>query len=108
MLLSPRDPIMPVWLEFAGNAELELGDYHEAIAMFERSIAVNPGYPRGWAGLVAAYALANQPADARRAAAKLRTFAPNLENDDLPKHFGRSESSKLHEGLMLAFRSPDR
>lgn len=108
MLLSPRDPIMPVWLEFAGNAELELGDYREAIAMFERSIAINSGYPRSWAGLVAAHALANEPAEAQRAAAKLRTFAPNLENDDMPRQFGRSENSKLHEGLVLAFGSPER
>jgi DNA-binding SARP family transcriptional activator/TolB-like protein/Tfp pilus assembly protein PilF len=108
MRLSPRDPIMPVWLEFAGNAELELGDYREAVTMFERSIAVNPRYPRSWAGLVAAYALANQPIEARRAAAKLRTFAPNLENEDLPRHFGRSANSKLHEGLVLAFGSPER
>jgi DNA-binding SARP family transcriptional activator/TolB-like protein/Tfp pilus assembly protein PilF len=108
MRLSPRDPIMPVWLEFAGNAELEIGDYREAITMFERSIAINSGYPRSWAGLVAAHALANEPAETRRAAAKLRTFAPNLENDDLPRHFGRSENSKLHEGLVLAFGSPDR
>ncbi|SDM85137.1 BTAD domain-containing putative transcriptional regulator [Afipia sp. GAS231] len=108
MLLSPRDPIMPVWLEFAGNAELELGDYREAIALFDRSIAINPGYPRSWAGLVAAYALANEPAEARRFAAQLKTFAPNLENDDMPRQFGRSENSKLHEGLMLAFGSPER
>lgn len=108
MLLSPRDPIMPVWLEFAGNAELELGDYREAITMFERSIAINERYPRSWAGLVAAYALANQPAEARRVAAKLKTFAPTLGNDDLPRHFGRSENSKLHEGLVLAFSSPER
>lgn len=108
MLLSPRDPIMPVWLEFAGNAELELGDYREAITMFEHSIAINSSYPRSWAGLVAAHALANEPAEARRLAEKLRTFAPNLENDDMPRHFGRSENSKLHEGLVLAFGSPDR
>ena len=108
MLLSPRDPIMPVWLEFAGNAELELGDYREAITMFERSIAINPRYPRSWAGLVAAHALANQPTEARRFAVKLKTFAPNLENDDMPRQFGRSENSKLHEGLVLAFGSPDR
>lgn len=107
MRLSPRDPIMPVWLEFAGNAELELGDYREAIALFERSIAINERYPRSWAGLVAAYALSNQPAEARRVGAKLRSFAPTLGNDELPRHFGRSENSKLHEGLMLAFSSPD-
>jgi tetratricopeptide (TPR) repeat protein len=108
MLLSPSDPIMPVWLEFAGNAQLELGDYREAIALFNRSIAINPGYPRSWAGLVAAYALANEPAEARRVAAKLRTFAPNLQNDEMPRHFGRSENFKLHEGLVLAFGAADR
>lgn len=108
MLLSPRDPILPVWLEFAGNAELELGNYPEAITMYERSIAINPHYPRSWAGLVAAHALANEPTEARRFAVTLRTFAPSLENDELPRHFGRSENSKLHEGLVLAFRAPDR
>lgn len=108
MLLSPRDPAMPVWLEFAGNAQLELGDYREAIALFDRSVALNPGYPRSWAGLVAAYALANEPAEARRVAVKLKSFAPNLESDEMPLQFGRSENSKLHEGLTLAFSSPER
>ena len=51
MRLSPRDPIMPVWLEFAGNAELELKNFPEAIELFRRSTALNPGYPRSWAGL---------------------------------------------------------
>ena len=108
MRLSPRDPIMPVWLEFAGNAELELGDYREAIKLFERSIAINTRYPRSWAGLVAAYALAHEPGEAQRFAAKLREFVPRLNDEELAWHFGRSESSKLHEGLLLAFGSPDR
>ena len=108
MRLSPRDPIMPVWLEFAGNAELELGNYREAITMFDRSIAINSRYPRSWAGLVAAYARANEPGEARRLGLKLKTFAPSLENEDLARHFGRSENSKLHEGLLLAFSSPER
>ena len=67
-----------------------------------------PAIRRSWAGLVAAYALANEPGEARRVAEKLKTFAPNLENDDLPRQFGRSENSKLHEGLALAFGSPER
>ena len=106
MRLSPRDPIMPVWLEFAGNGELELNPYREAIAMFERSIALNPGYPRSWAGLVAAHALAGEPGEARSAADKLRTFAPNLNNETLTKHFGRHDGSRLREGLLLAFVLP--
>jgi tetratricopeptide (TPR) repeat protein len=103
MRLSPRDPIMPVWLEFAGNAELELKNYKEAIGLFRRSTELNPGYPRPWAGLVAAYALAGQDNEARRYAEKLRAFSPNLNEEGLVKQYGRSARSRLAEGLRLAF-----
>ena len=106
MRLSPRDPIMPIWLEFAGNGELELNNYPAAIEMFQRAIALNPTYPRSWAGLVAAYALADEPGEARRAAEKLRTFAPNLGNEALTRRFGRQDGSRLREGLQLAFAVP--
>jgi len=103
MRLSPRDPIMPIWLEFAGNGELELNNYPAAIEMFQRAIALNPTYPRSWAGLVAAYALADEPGEARMASERLRTFAPNLSNEALTRRFGRHDGSRLHEGLQLAF-----
>jgi tetratricopeptide (TPR) repeat protein len=106
MRLSPRDPIMPVWLEFAGNGELELNNYPEAIAMFQRSIALNAGYPRSWAGLAAAYALTGSPDEAHRVAEKLKTFAPNLGNEALARQFGRHDGSRLREGLVLAFALP--
>jgi len=103
MRLSPRDPIMPVWLEFAGNGELELRHYHEAITMFQRSVALNAGYPRSWAGLVAAYALSGESDEANRCAEKLRAFAPKLSNEALTRQFGRHNGSRLREGLQLAF-----
>ncbi len=106
MRLSPRDPVMPVWLEFAGNGELELNNYPEAIAMFQRSIALNAGYPRSWAGLAAAHALAGSPDEAHRIADKLKTFAPNLGNEALARQFGRHDGSRLREGLVLAFALP--
>jgi DNA-binding SARP family transcriptional activator/TolB-like protein/Tfp pilus assembly protein PilF len=102
MQLSPRDPIMPVWLEFAGNAELELNHYDEAISYFRHSIALNSGYPRSWAGLVAAEALAGQSQDARDALGRLRAFAPSLNDEGLIKQFGRHDSSRLYEGLRMA------
>jgi tetratricopeptide (TPR) repeat protein len=105
MRLSPRDPIMPVWLEFAGNAELELKDFAAAIDYFRRSTEINPGYPRGWAGLVAAHALAGHEAEAHRYAEKLMAFAPDLTADALVKQYGRHDSSRLHEGLRLALAS---
>jgi TolB-like protein/DNA-binding SARP family transcriptional activator/Tfp pilus assembly protein PilF len=102
MRLSPRDPIMPVWLEFAGNAELELKNFPEAIALFRRSAALNPGYPRSWAGLVAAYALAGHDEEARESAKRLKTFSPNLSEDGLVKQYGRHDTSLLAAGLRLA------
>jgi DNA-binding SARP family transcriptional activator/TolB-like protein len=106
MRLSPRDPVMPVWLEFAGNGELELNNYPEAIAMFQRSIALNSGYPRSWAGLAAAHALAGKPDEARRIAEKLKSFAPNLSDAAVARQFGRHDGSKLRDGLVLAFALP--
>jgi DNA-binding SARP family transcriptional activator/TolB-like protein len=103
MRLSPRDPVMPVWLEFAGNGELELRHYHEAATMFERSISLNAGYPRSWAGLVAAHALAGETEEANRCAERLRAFAPQLSNEALTRRFGRHNGSRLREGLQLAF-----
>lgn len=106
MLLSPRDPVMPVWLEFAGNAELELNHYSDAVAMFQRSIALNPGYPRSWAGLAAAQALAGRAGEARHTAQKLRGFAPDLDNEAMVRQFGRHDGSRLRAGLGLAFAQP--
>jgi DNA-binding SARP family transcriptional activator/TolB-like protein len=106
MRLSPRDPVMPVWLEFAGNGELELNNIVEAVAMFQRSIALNPGYPRSWAGLAAAQALGGRPDEARHTAQKLRDFAPDLDNEAMVRQFGRHDGSKLRAGLVLAFDQP--
>ncbi len=102
MRLGPRDPVMPVWLEFAGNAELELGDNAEAVALFQRSIALNPSYPRSWAGLVAARALGGQLVEAHAELQKLMAFEPNMDIDALLRQFGRAPASKLYEGLRLA------
>jgi tetratricopeptide (TPR) repeat protein len=49
--LSPRDPNLAYWLDFAGQAELELGHDQQAIADFRRSTTLNPDYQRSWAGL---------------------------------------------------------
>jgi DNA-binding SARP family transcriptional activator/TolB-like protein len=102
MRLSPRDPVLPVWLEFAGNAELELGNNSEAILMFQRSIDLNPSYPRSWAGLVAAQALSGRTVEAHRCAEKLKAFEPNVRAENILKQFGRAPGSKLYEGLRLA------
>nr|WP_298878179.1 tetratricopeptide repeat protein [uncultured Bradyrhizobium sp.] len=106
MRLSPRDPIMPIWLEFAGNGELELKRYQEAITLFKRSVALNPRYPRGWAGLTAAYALEGEVEQSHRMAERLRMFAPSLDNKGLATQFGRHPGSALRAGLQLALAAP--
>jgi TolB-like protein/DNA-binding SARP family transcriptional activator/Tfp pilus assembly protein PilF len=108
MRLSPRDPTMAVFLEMAGNAELELQHYDEAIESFRRATALKPGYPRPWAGLVAAHALAGRNEEARRYAEKLKAFAPNLTGDALIRQFGRHDKARVTEGLRLLLAPSDR
>jgi TolB-like protein/Tfp pilus assembly protein PilF len=106
MRLSPRDPTMAVYLEMAGNAELELQHYDEAIENFHRATVLKPGYPRAWAGLVAANALAGHDSEVRGYAEKLKTFSPNASGDALVQRYGRHDNSRLREGLRLALAPP--
>ena len=104
MRLSPKDPTMAIWLEFAGATELELSHYQEAIEYFRRSIAIAPAYPRPWAGLVAAQALAGDMVAARGSVDQLRKSSPNLTAQQLYQRFARSNSQslRLQEGLRRA------
>ena len=101
MRLSPKDPAFAIWLEFAGSAQLELGQYREASDDFRRSIALTPDYPRPWAGLVAAQALAGEIDAARLSVDRLGKLAPNLTARQLFQRFGRlnSHSPWLQQGL---------
>ncbi|MBX9778590.1 MAG: tetratricopeptide repeat protein [Xanthobacteraceae bacterium] len=102
--LGPKDPSLAFWLQFAGSAELELNRDQQAIDYFQRSIALTPGYPRSWAGLVAAYALAGDLEASRRSVDELRKSSPNLTAQQLYQRFARlsSQSPRLQEGLRLA------
>jgi tetratricopeptide (TPR) repeat protein len=104
MRLSPKDPSLAIWLEFAGATELELSHYQEAIENFRRSIALAPAYPRPWAGLVAAQALAGDLKASRQSADQLRKSAPDLTAQQLYRRFARlnSQSPRLQEGLRRA------
>jgi TolB-like protein/Flp pilus assembly protein TadD len=108
MQLSPRDPTMTVFLDMSGFAQLELNRYPEAIESFRRAAALKPAYPRPWAGLAAAHALAGRIEEARGYAKKLIALQPHLGTDALIEQFGRTAGSRLQAGLRLALApAPD-
>jgi DNA-binding SARP family transcriptional activator/TolB-like protein/cytochrome c-type biogenesis protein CcmH/NrfG len=102
MRLSPRDGNLAIWHEFMGNAQLQLSRYPDAIASFERSAAIAPRYPRAWAGLAAAHALAGDNANAQAAIGKLKAAASNIAAGELLQRLGRNPKSQLYAGLSLA------
>jgi DNA-binding SARP family transcriptional activator/TolB-like protein/Tfp pilus assembly protein PilF len=106
MRLSPRDPALAIWLEFAGTAELELNHHAQAVENYRRSAAMTPGYPRPWAGLAAAHALSGNGKEARIHAEKLKVLAPGLDAEGLVQRFGRHKKLRLHQGLRLALDLP--
>src|SRR5262249_29095589 len=83
MRLSPRDPTLPYWLFFAGQAELERGDYGEAIGYAERAHALNPGHPHTMLVLVAAHALSDNMSAAHRQLHELSQAKTHLSRDKL-------------------------
>ena len=105
MRLSPRDPNLSYWLQFAGNAELQLNHYPQAIDNYRRSTTMNPGYPRSLAGLAAAHALSGNLAEARVYADKLKEQWPDLTAEQLLTRFALQSKrgpSPLSEGLRRA------
>jgi DNA-binding SARP family transcriptional activator/TolB-like protein len=108
MRLSPKDTNLAIWHEFTGNAQLELSRYGDAIESFERSAAMAPRYPRSWAGLAAAYALAGDTANAQAAIEKLKAVATTIPSGELLQRIARNPKSRLYAGLNLVLApAPD-
>jgi Tfp pilus assembly protein PilF len=106
MRLSPRDPILTYWLNFAGRAELELRHDGRAIGYFRRGIALNPRHTGTLASLTAAHALSGNVSEARTYLSELQKAAPQLSPEQLMERFGGakgSRQSRMKEGLRLAF-----
>jgi DNA-binding SARP family transcriptional activator/TolB-like protein/Tfp pilus assembly protein PilF len=108
MRLSPKDTNLAIWHEFTGNAQLELSRYGDAIESFERSAAMAPRYPRPWAGIAAAHALAGDTANAQAATEKLKAVATTIPSGELLQRIARNPKSRLYAGLSLALApAPD-
>jgi tetratricopeptide (TPR) repeat protein len=105
MRLSPRDPALPVWLRIAGEAELELGHFEQAIEHFQHSLALHPRHPYPLAGITAAHALSGRMDEAKAYLAQLRDSTPHQSRERLLERFagdkGRPEV-QLIKGLRVA------
>jgi tetratricopeptide (TPR) repeat protein len=74
--LSPRDPMLSVWLYYICHAHTHLAQDDEAIEWCRKSIAVNPIWFT-YIDLISAYGWKGQKEDARPAIAELNKLMPN-------------------------------
>jgi tetratricopeptide (TPR) repeat protein len=105
MRLSPRDPTLPYWLYFAGQAELERRDYGKAIVYAERAHALNPGHPHTMLLLAAAHALSDNMSAAHRQLDRLSQAKPHLSREKLIELYGEASGlrqSRFVEGVRRA------
>jgi TolB-like protein/DNA-binding SARP family transcriptional activator/Tfp pilus assembly protein PilF len=103
--LSPRDATSSHWLRFAGEAEIELGHYAEALALLRRSYALNPRQPLLLRSLAAAEALAGELDQARQHLAELKAVAPHFSPQrrrSFSEGSGLPEQPELMRGIDIA------
>jgi adenylate cyclase len=87
--LSPQDPSIGVFLWVKGRAYFTLGDYPKAIEALEESVRARPNLWFTQAWLVAAYALSNKDAEARKAlgAFKKTPFSTRFDLDWITQYY---------------------
>lgn len=101
MRLSPHDVTRSHWQRFAGEAQVELGHFDEAVALLRQSRAANPRQPVTLRSLAAAYALSGNIAEAQRTLAELKEVAPHLPVANRPPPFDTIQP-ELNRGLRMA------
>jgi adenylate cyclase len=86
MLLSPRDPSMPMWNNLFADAELGLGRYDAAIEASKK--AIDGGYRvfLAYLNLAAAHALRGDDRDAKAALDEARRLNPRISIKWLTEH----------------------
>ncbi len=106
---APGDARAPYYL---GNLLYDRRRHREAIAMWERSVALDPDFPIAWRNLgFGYYNILHDPDRALEAFARARALAPDdarilYEQDQLKKRTGESSNGRLAEleanrGLVL-------
>jgi adenylate cyclase len=111
--LSPQDPSIGVFHWVKGRAYFTLGDYQKAIEALEESVRIRPNLWFSQAWLVAAYALSNKDAKARKAleAFKKTAFSKQFDLDRITQYYKEEQyenptlqaaSAELLNGLRKA------
>ena len=78
MRLSPRDPIIGLWLVALGDAELGLGHVDAAVEEYHKAIDIGWRAYHPYRSLAAAYALEGKMEEASSALAEARRLNPEL------------------------------
>ena len=87
MRLSPRDPMIGIWLMNLGDAELALGHFDAAIDKYKKAIDAGWRAYQPYRGLTAAYALDGKMEEATSASQKRGAQLPlSLSNGCKPIH----------------------
>ncbi|HLG83062.1 MAG TPA: tetratricopeptide repeat protein [Bradyrhizobium sp.] len=111
--LSPQDPSMGPFLWVKGRAYFTLGDYPKAIEALEESVRVRPNLWFTHAWLVAAYALLDRDAEARKALTTFEAtrFSTQFDLDRITHYYQEEQyqnptlqaaTSELLKGLQKA------
>jgi TolB-like protein/tetratricopeptide (TPR) repeat protein len=109
--IAPRNPNMAARYRSMGYPMLFLERYDEAVAWFERSLAVNPGEGAGirsdvYAAIAAAQALAGQIEAARSSATEATRLQPTITVRSYSPYIATSSAvaqfSRMLEGMRLA------
>jgi tetratricopeptide (TPR) repeat protein len=111
--LSPKDPSLGLFSQFAGQIELERGNDEAATAWLKRAVELAPRSALNHAFLAAALALQEDKAASAKYAATATGIAPWLTHDRLVERVTDEteagvESRRLIEGLHKAFGGPGR
>ena len=98
--LSPRDPMIGLWLMSLGDAELGLGHFDAAVDKYHKAIDAGWRAYQPYRGLAAAYALDGKMEEATSALAEARRLNPQLTLKWLQTH--SPNIPPLVEGLRKA------
>ena len=103
--LSPRDPLMVLWVLAMAWAELSAEQYDKAVEYARQAIEANPEFTDNYAVLAAACGQLDRGPEAAAALDELRRRMPNLTAGDerLRRPFRRStDRDRFLDGLRKA------